>query len=170
MLIDGGIVVLGLVLVECVFWTKVIEMEPITYSSFRTVSEVDLREDFTPVNDYNTSFADIVWSALSTTTIFLIIIFMVTCIRVVIMGMHCLLSLSSLVLYEIIVPKLLLLRIVFKESSSLSFKCSTVFISSVCIQTSYDHRSKWLLLNNAKFYFNNVGVFIFKKLMRNYPS
>ncbi|XP_035454717.2 uncharacterized protein LOC118279232 isoform X1 [Spodoptera frugiperda] len=61
-------------------------MEPITYSSFRTVSEVDLREDFTPVNDYNTSFADIVWSALSTTTIFLIIIFMVTCIRVVIMG------------------------------------------------------------------------------------
>ncbi|KAH9627954.1 hypothetical protein HF086_013063 [Spodoptera exigua] len=61
-------------------------MAPVTYAAFETVSEVEVREQLTPVNDFNTSFTDIVWSALSTTTIFLIIIFMVTCIRVVIMG------------------------------------------------------------------------------------
>lgn len=40
---------------------------------------------------YNSSFADVVWSALSTTTIFVMIIFIVTCIRVLIIGMDCIL-------------------------------------------------------------------------------
>ncbi|XP_047036631.1 uncharacterized protein LOC124642310 isoform X2 [Helicoverpa zea] len=57
-------------------------MESQNLSLARTLSDGVSEDPF----DYETSFADIVWSALSTTTVFVIIIFIVTCIRVLIMG------------------------------------------------------------------------------------
>ena len=60
-------------------------MESLNFTSAESTGYAG-SEDASSVQDYNNSFADIVWSALSTTTIFLIIIFIVTCIRVLLVG------------------------------------------------------------------------------------